>query len=78
MSFSKTSKKVTLNAYTMILAKKYPNFLINCVDPGYVKTDMTCNTITVEEGAEGPVMVALLPNNGLSGLFFGRKGVTTF
>jgi (+)-neomenthol dehydrogenase len=31
-------------ASTRILAKKYPNFCINCVCPGYVKTDMTTNT----------------------------------
>ena len=31
--------KATLNAYTRILAIKFPNMCINCVHPGYVKTD---------------------------------------
>lgn len=72
--------KAALNAYTRILAKKYPHFQINCVDLGYVITDMTHNfgILTVEEGAEGPVMVALLPEDGPSGLFFEGKEVTSF
>ncbi|KAK4848685.1 hypothetical protein QYF36_016099 [Acer negundo] len=64
--------KVAMNAYTRILAKKYPNFCINCVCPGYVKTDINCNTgiLSVEEGAASPVRLALLPNGGPSGVFF--------
>uniref|UniRef100_A0A7N2KMZ1 Uncharacterized protein n=1 Tax=Quercus lobata TaxID=97700 RepID=A0A7N2KMZ1_QUELO len=65
--------KVTLNAYTRILAKKFPNMCINCVHPGYVKTDINWNTgiLTVEEGARGPVMLALLPDGGPNGCYFG-------
>ncbi|KAG8391787.1 hypothetical protein BUALT_Bualt01G0223300 [Buddleja alternifolia] len=72
--------KAAMNAYTRILAKKYPNFLINCVCPGYVKTDINHNTgiLTVEEGAESPVRLALLPDDGPSGLFFVRKEVSSF
>ncbi|KAD3068924.1 hypothetical protein E3N88_36804 [Mikania micrantha] len=64
--------KVALNAYTRLMARKYENILVNCVHPGYVKTDMTSQTgfITVEEGAKGPVMAALLPDNGPSGVYF--------
>lgn len=64
--------KVAMNAYTRILAKKYPGFCINCVCPGYVKTDMNLNTgiLSVEQGALGPVRLALLPKNGPSGFFF--------
>ncbi|CAL0315102.1 unnamed protein product [Lupinus luteus] len=49
--------KAAMNAYTRILAKKYPNICTNAVCPGYVKTDITCNTglSTVEEGAAYPV-----------------------
>ncbi|KAG5021921.1 hypothetical protein JHK85_018263 [Glycine max] len=49
--------KAAMNAYTRILAKKYPSFCINSVCPGYVKTDITANTgiLTVEEGAASPV-----------------------
>ncbi|KAF8379461.1 hypothetical protein HHK36_028897 [Tetracentron sinense] len=75
-----TVSKVAMSAYTRILAKKFPTFCINCVCPGYVKTDITLNTgfLTAEEGAENPVKLALLPDGGPSGLFFDRTGVTTF
>ncbi|XVE73897.1 hypothetical protein DITRI_Ditri11bG0155600 [Diplodiscus trichospermus] len=67
-----TVSKAAINAYTRILAKKYPNFYINYVCPGFVNTDLTYNTgkLTVEEGAVSPVKLALLPNGGPSGLFF--------
>ncbi|KAK8574344.1 hypothetical protein V6N13_016144 [Hibiscus sabdariffa] len=67
-----TVSKVALNAYTRILANKHPEFCINCVCPGYAKTDINYNsgTITTEEGAEIPVKLALLPKDGPSGLFF--------
>ncbi|XP_059312701.1 (+)-neomenthol dehydrogenase-like isoform X2 [Lycium ferocissimum] len=70
--------KAAINAYTRILAKKHPNFLINCVCPGYVKTDicLNCGTLSVEEGAESPVRLALLPQGGPSGNFFNRKELT--
>ncbi|KAJ4977850.1 hypothetical protein NE237_008630 [Protea cynaroides] len=75
-----TMSKAAMNAYTRILAKKLPIFRINCVCPGYVKTDINYNTgiFTVEEGAAGPVKLALLPNDGPSGLFFFQKEVSTF
>ncbi|CAN6483094.1 unnamed protein product [Victoria cruziana] len=46
--------KVALNAYTRILAKKYPIMCINCVHPVFVKTELNWNTgvLTVEEGAK--------------------------
>lgn len=72
--------KAALTAYTRILAKKYPSFGINAVCPGYVKTDLNYNTgyISVDEGAESVVRVALLPNGGPSGLFFSRSEVAPF
>ncbi|KAK2407139.1 neomenthol dehydrogenase [Trifolium repens] len=72
--------KASMNAYTRIIAKKYPTFCINCVCPGYVKTDITANTgfFTVEEGASNPVRLALLPNGSPSGLFYFRNGVSSF
>lgn len=72
--------KAALNGYTRILAKKYPKFLINCVCPGYAKTDINCNsgTLSVEEGAESPVWLALLPQGGPSGKFFNRKELSPF
>nr|XP_034602919.1 uncharacterized protein LOC117863364 [Setaria viridis] len=58
--------KAALNAYTRILAKKYPTLRINCLTPGYVKTDMSMHmgVLTLEEGARNPVKVALLPDDG--------------
>ncbi|XP_022733902.1 (+)-neomenthol dehydrogenase-like [Durio zibethinus] len=75
-----TLSKAAMNAYTRILAKKYPNFCINCVCPGFVKTDINFNSgiLTIEEGAEGPVRLALLPNDGPSGLFFFRMEESEF
>ncbi|KAI3800715.1 hypothetical protein L1987_28809 [Smallanthus sonchifolius] len=72
--------KAALNAYTRLTAKKFENILVNCVHPGYVITDMTRQTgfITVEEGAKGPVMVALLPDNGPSGVYFDQTQIATF
>ncbi|XP_048141627.1 (+)-neomenthol dehydrogenase-like [Rhodamnia argentea] len=72
--------KAAMNAYTRILAKKYPSIAVNCVCPGFVKTDINCNTrfMSVEEGAEGPVKLALLPNGGPSGCFFFRKEESEF
>ena len=72
--------KAALNAYTRILAKKYPNICVNSVCPGYVKTDITCNTgkLTAAEGAESPLRLALLPNGKPSGLFFSQQQVSPF
>ncbi|XP_049388123.1 (+)-neomenthol dehydrogenase-like isoform X2 [Solanum stenotomum] len=72
--------KAALVAYTRILATKYPNFRVNSVCPGYCKTDVNANTgnLTAEEGAESFVKLALLPNDGPSGLFFYRQEVTFF
>nr|KAJ0211134.1 hypothetical protein LSAT_V11C400170430 [Lactuca sativa] len=72
--------KVVVNAYTRVLAKKFPNFIINCVHPGYVETDMTIHTgfLKVEEGARAPVMVALLPDDGPSGVYFQQMEIAPF
>lgn len=72
--------KAAMNAYTRILSKKYPDFKVNCVCPGFVKTDMNYNTgrLTVEEGAASVVRLALLPDDGPSGLFFDREEVSSF
>ncbi|XP_030550886.2 (+)-neomenthol dehydrogenase-like [Rhodamnia argentea] len=72
--------KMALNAYTRIIAAKHPTFRINCICPGFVKTDINCNTgvLTPEEGAEGPVSLALLPNGGPSGRFFQGTKEATF
>ncbi|XP_058744039.1 (+)-neomenthol dehydrogenase-like isoform X2 [Vicia villosa] len=72
--------KASMNAYTRIIAKKYPNLCINCVCPGYVKTDITANTgfFTAKEGAAHPVRLALLPNGSPSGLYYIRNELSSF
>ncbi|WCJ23173.1 NAD(P)-binding Rossmann-fold superfamily protein [Euphorbia peplus] len=79
MSAYKVSK-AALNGYTRIQAKTFPNFRINCVCPGYVKTDINLNTgrLSVKEVVGYVVMLALLPNDGPSGLFFFQKEVAPF
>lgn len=64
--------KVAVNAYTRILACKYPEICINCVHPGYVDADLNWHTgtMSVEEGATGPVMCALLKDGGPTGRYF--------
>ncbi|GAV76472.1 adh_short domain-containing protein, partial [Cephalotus follicularis] len=75
-----TVSKVAMNAYTRILAKKYPNVHINCVCPGFVKTDLNYNAgiLTTDEGAERVATLALMPNGGPSGVFFVRKEESPF
>lgn len=72
--------KATLNAYTRLMAKKFPKILVNCVHPGYTVTDMTSHTgmYTVEEGAKGPVIAALLPDDGPSGVYFNKTEIAPF
>uniref|UniRef100_A0A2P2JTI2 (+)-neomenthol dehydrogenase n=1 Tax=Rhizophora mucronata TaxID=61149 RepID=A0A2P2JTI2_RHIMU len=72
--------KAALNAYTRIVAKRYPSFCVNCVCPGFCKTDIVANVglCTPAQGAEKPVMLALLPNHGPSGIFFSEMGSSCF
>ena len=75
-----TISKAALNAYSRIMARKYLTFYINCVCPGYVKTDMNYNAslLTVEEGAESTVRLAMLPDGGPSSQFFLEKEVSEY
>ncbi|KAM6576666.1 hypothetical protein CsatB_028503 [Cannabis sativa] len=72
--------KVTVNAYTRVLARKYPDMYINCVHPGFVNTDINWHTgtLTVEEGSKGPVMLAFLPDGGPTGCYFDQTQVAMF
>ncbi|KAL4633869.1 hypothetical protein ACB092_04G154300 [Castanea dentata] len=72
--------KTVLNAYTRVLAKKYPTVAINAVSPGFTKTDLNYNAgvLTTEEAAKGPVMLALMRDSKPSGLFFDKTEVSTF
>ncbi|CAM0907573.1 unnamed protein product [Alopecurus aequalis] len=64
--------KMVINLYTRILARRHPEMRINCVRPGFVKTDINWNLgiLTPEQGARGPVMLALLPDDGPTGCYF--------
>jgi (+)-neomenthol dehydrogenase len=64
--------KAAMNAYSRILATKQPALRVNCVHPGYIKTDITLHSglLTPEEGAGNVVKVALLPEGGVTGAFF--------
>ncbi|KQK14573.1 short-chain dehydrogenase/reductase 2b [Brachypodium distachyon] len=64
--------KMVINLYTRILARRHPEMRINCVRPGFVKTDINWNLgiLTPEQGARGPVMLALLPEDGPTGCYF--------
>jgi (+)-neomenthol dehydrogenase len=76
-----TVSKAAQNAYTRILAKKYPKIAINAVCPGFTCTDLNCNngSVTTEEGARGPVMLALMPDHQRpSGCFFFQTEMSTF
>ncbi|KAJ4746877.1 hypothetical protein LUZ62_081282 [Rhynchospora pubera] len=80
MSSAYAVSKVAVCAYTRILAKKYPKIIANSVNPGYVKTDINLNTgvISTEEGAKGPVMLALLPDGSSSGQFYDETELCSF
>jgi NAD(P)-dependent dehydrogenase (short-subunit alcohol dehydrogenase family) len=64
--------KAALNAITVMLANALPNARVNCVDPGWVRTDMggPHASRSVEEGAETIVWLATLPDDGPTGGFF--------
>ncbi|EER97757.1 hypothetical protein BDA96_02G442900 [Sorghum bicolor] len=64
--------KMVINLYTRIMARRYLEMRINCVRPGFVKTDINWNlgVLTPEQGARGPVMLALLPDDGPTGCYF--------
>jgi NAD(P)-dependent dehydrogenase (short-subunit alcohol dehydrogenase family) len=64
--------KTALNAITVMLANALPHARVNCVDPGWVRTDMGGHNATrsVEEGADTIVWLATLPDDGPTGGYF--------
>ena len=72
--------KIALNAYTRILARELASdprrILVNAACPGWVRTRMGGKGAprSVEEGADTPTWLALLPDGGpTGGLFRDRK-----
>ncbi|HEY1377212.1 MAG TPA: SDR family oxidoreductase [Gemmataceae bacterium] len=69
--------KAALNALTRLLADdlKADGVLVNSACPGWVRTDMGGPNApgTVEQGADTPVWLATLPDDGPSGWFFQNR-----
>jgi NAD(P)-dependent dehydrogenase (short-subunit alcohol dehydrogenase family) len=68
------SSKSALNAMTRVMAGELRgvNILVNCVDPGWVRTDMGGREAarSLAEGADTAVWLATLPDDGPTGGFF--------
>jgi NAD(P)-dependent dehydrogenase (short-subunit alcohol dehydrogenase family) len=71
---SYSTSKAALNAVTILFANALGSdgVLVNCADPGWVRTDMGGASAprSVEEGANGIVWLATLDDGGPTGGFF--------
>jgi NAD(P)-dependent dehydrogenase (short-subunit alcohol dehydrogenase family) len=71
---SYSTSKAALNAITILFANalRRDGILVNCVDPGWVRTDMGGRAAprSVAEGADTIVWLATLPDKGPTGGFF--------
>ena len=73
--------KAALNALTRVLVRDLPpGVKINTCDPGWVATRMGGPTapVTVAEGADTPIWLALLPEDGPTGGFFRKREVAAW
>jgi NAD(P)-dependent dehydrogenase (short-subunit alcohol dehydrogenase family) len=71
---SYSTSKAALSAVTILLANalRRDRVLVNCADPGWVRTDMGGSAAprSVQEGADTIVWLATLPDDGPTGGFF--------
>ncbi|ONI28956.1 hypothetical protein PRUPE_1G171600 [Prunus persica] len=60
--------------------KDFKEDILETNDPGFVKTDMNFNTgmLTIDEGAESVVRLAMVPNGSPYGLYFYLQQVSPF
>ena len=77
---SYSTSKAALNAITILFASALhrDRVLVNCADPGWVRTDMGGRTAprSVAEGADTIVWLATLPDDGpTAGFFHDRKRI---
>ncbi|KAJ8429078.1 hypothetical protein Cgig2_006819 [Carnegiea gigantea] len=78
--------KLAINCYSRLLAKKLSDrpdgekICVNCFCPGWVRTAMTgwAGNISVEDGADTGVWLALLPGQPASGKFFAERREVNF
>jgi (+)-neomenthol dehydrogenase len=70
--------KALLNAYSRIIAKKHPTLCVNCVHPGFVSINFHNGDLTVEEGARGALVLALIPKGGMTGAYLDCTVVASF
>jgi len=67
--------KTALNALTQHFAAGLPHFAVNCVSPGWVRTDMggAAAPLSVEQGADTIVWLALDAPQSLTGQFLRER-----
>ncbi|GJN26912.1 hypothetical protein PR202_gb14879 [Eleusine coracana subsp. coracana] len=72
--------KAAMNSYSRVLARRHPELRVNCVDPGFVKTDINYNSgiLAPKEAGSKVVAVALLPEAGVTGALFENGKVSSF
>lgn len=73
--------KASLNALTRVLVRDLPlGVKVNSCDPGWVATRMGGPTapVSVEEGADTPIWLALLPDDGPTGGFFRKRDLAAW